>query len=84
MTMVLGILALFISLVALWLAADIQQSTTVKNALMIKGQITPLEKSLNSDRAENETLRKQVHKDRDIIVALNEEVKGLEVRECCG
>jgi predicted nuclease with TOPRIM domain len=78
MSLVLGGLAFFISMVALWLAADVQRSTTKKNTLLLQSQVNPLRDAVKSDRIENEKLRKQVTKDRDIIESLDQKVKFLE------
>tara|TARA_B100000315_G_C14560171_1_gene580111 strand:+ start:614 stop:937 length:324 start_codon:yes stop_codon:yes gene_type:complete len=78
MAFVLGGLALFVSLAALWLSADSQRKVSSKNNEMLQGYIKPLKEALEADRKENENLRKQVQTDRDMIETLSEKVKFLE------
>ncbi len=78
MSLVLGGLAFVVSLAALWLAADTQRAISNKNADLIKAQINPLKDAIKSDRVENERLRKEGLKNRDIIDSLDEKVKYLE------
>jgi septal ring factor EnvC (AmiA/AmiB activator) len=78
MTLLLGGLALVVSLVAVWLAADVQRSISNKNTDLLKSQINPIKEAIKSDRIENEKLRKEVDKSRDIIESLDEKVKYLE------
>ena len=78
MTLLLGGLAFFVSLAAVWLAADVQRSVSNKSADLLKSQINPLKEAIKSDRFENEKLRKEAYKNRDIIESLDEKVKYLE------